>query len=167
MSNYDEHPRVYNGQYEVEITIDRPVREVWRQFLDIGSWVTSHDIELVAGSKDAVGGITKVSFRKAKEIGMPEPHHHYCKIIKLIPERQYVLKTYHEKGGSYGWEIVAFDDTRLFDTGGKTRITFNLLIEMKSDIVIEDRPSIDQAMETSRQGMQRNLANLKSLVESK
>src|SRR5688572_18345564 len=110
MIHHDEDPSIYNGHYEVEIVMDRPVAQVWRQFLDIGSWVTSHDIELVAGSRDAVGAITRVSFRKAKEVGMPEPHHHYCKITKLIPERQYVLKTYAEKGGSYGWEIVAFDD---------------------------------------------------------
>lgn len=167
MSSYDEHPRVYNGAYEVEVTIDRPVKEVWPQFIDIGSWVTSHDIELVQGSKTAVGGITKVSFRRAKEVGMPEPHHHYCKIIKFIPEKQYVLKTYNEKGGSYGWDIVAFDDSRLYDLGGRTRITFALFIEMKSDIVINDRPSIDRAMETSQQGMAQNLQNLKRIVESR
>ena len=74
---------------------------------------------------------------------MPPPDHHYCKIIKLVPERQYVLKTYSETGGSYGWDIVAFDDARFFSIGQKTKVIFNLYIQIKCPAAATDPASLD------------------------
>src|SRR6266702_2180424 len=99
MSQCDEDRSVYNGHFELEVLIDRPVEEVWPQFIDIPSWVTSHDIETVYGTPGTVGSITRVSFKKAKEQGFPLAHHHYCKLIKVVPERQWILKTYPERSG--------------------------------------------------------------------
>src|SRR5262245_29529306 len=126
MNTYDEDPSVFTAHYEVEVLINRPVGPVWRQFLDISSWVTSHKIELVSGALDAVGGITRVSAPHAVETGLPRPHHHFCKIITLVPERHYVLKTYADRGGSYGLQLSCFDDARFDSIDGKTKVTFNL-----------------------------------------
>jgi hypothetical protein len=165
MSTYDEDRLVYNAHYEVEVLIDQPVNKVWRQFVDVVSWVVTHDIEEVAGTRGTVGAITRVSFKKAGEMGMPLPHHHYCKIVKLIPERQYVLKTYSEKGGSYGNQMRCFDDTRFVPVNRSTKIIFNFYVELTGEAMAQDRDSIDLAMETSREGMLRNLNNLKNIVE--
>jgi hypothetical protein len=166
VSDCNEDRSVYNGQYEVEVVIDRSVSEVWKQYLHIGSWVTSHDIEDAYGTPGTVGSITRVSFRRAKELGYPPAHYHFCKITKLVPERQYLLKTYSARGGSYGAQMTGFDDARFIDLDGKTKVTFNLIIEMKSEAVAKDPASMDLVMANSREGMLRNLNNLKRIVES-
>jgi hypothetical protein len=164
MSNFDEDRAVFSGHYEVEIVIDRPVAKVWKSFLAMGSWVTSHGIENVQGVPGSVGSITRVSYRKAAEAGMAAPHHHFCKIISLVPERQYVLKTYSEKGGSYGFDIVAFDDGHFTDLGGKTKVVWNVYVEMAGEAVARNPSAMN--LEDSREGMLANLKNLKRQVES-
>jgi hypothetical protein len=154
----DEGPGVYNGHMEVEVVIDRPVSEVWPRFLDFPSWMTSHQIEEVYGSR-SVGSITRVFTRNAKEWGLPTPHYHYCKIIKLITEKQYLLKSYSEKGGSYGLQMVGFDDARLSSVGGRTLVTFNFFAQ----VIAKDVSGMN--VENSRPGMLTNLENLKRMVE--
>jgi hypothetical protein len=167
MNSYDEDRSIYNAQYEVAVIIDRPVRDVWNQFLDIGSWVTSHKIEEVQGQRGTVGGITRVSSHLAKDSGYPPPHYHFCKIVKVVPEEQYVLKTYSERGGSYGMQMTGFDDSRFTALSERTtRLTFNLMIEFKCDKAAEEPASMDALMEGSRQGMIENYLNLKRIVES-
>jgi hypothetical protein len=61
---FDEETAVPNGTYEIEIVIDAPVAKVWQQFLDIGSWVTSHKIEEVGDLRRTLGALTRVSPRE-------------------------------------------------------------------------------------------------------
>jgi hypothetical protein len=163
MSSFDEASTVYNGQYEVEVFIHCPVARVWAQFVDVGSWVLSHEIEYVLGAPDSVGSVTRVSFKRAKEFGFPPAHYHFCKIIKLTPERHYLLKTYSEVGGSYGLQIVGFDDVRFAAIGDGTQIVFNIFCEMKSELIAKDPGAMN--LDASRHGMIENLNNLKRIVE--
>jgi hypothetical protein len=171
---FDEDPAVATGIYKVDLVIDRPVSEVWEQFLDIGSWVTSHRIEEVGEPRRTLGAITRVSPRQevVENIegdgpAIPLPHHHYCKIIKFVPEQQYVLKTYSEQGGSYGMDqFVAFDDSRFYTEDGRTRATFTLFAHMKGQLIAADPEAFARSMEGSRAGMVGNLENLKRIVES-
>jgi hypothetical protein len=173
VSSVDEDRSVWNGTYEVDVVIDAPPSKVWDQFLDVGSWVTSHTIEEVGEPRRSLGAITRVSpseeamraISEATGEELPPAHHHYCKIIHFVPEQQYVLKTYSEQGGSYGLELTAYDDTRFTTVdGGKTKVTFNLFCEMKGDLVAKDPSAM--SLEGSRLGMVENLNNLKRLVES-
>jgi hypothetical protein len=165
MSSFAEDVYIYNGHMELEVTIKRPVRVVWQQYIDIASWVTSHTIETLSGEPGALGSITRVSFKKAKELSMPSPHYHYCKIIKLEPKRQYVLKTYTEKEGAYGMQMLAFDDTRFIDLSDKTKLIFNLFAEVRSEAIANDPTSMN--LDGSRDGMMGNLNNLKQMLESR
>jgi len=169
MTNFDEDSSVYNETYEVEVLIDRPIAQVWKQFLDIPSWVTSHHIENIYGEPGTVGSITRVSFKKAKELAMPPPHYHYCKLIQVLPQKQWVLKTYSERGGSYGFDMKGFDDGRVFAIADKTRVTFNLFIEYTSEVLAKQLRAANadpNLKDASRNGMQKNLENLKRIVES-
>lgn len=165
MNNCDEDVSVFNGHYEVEVVIDRPIAEVWLKYLDIASWVTSHRIKDTHGEPGTVGSITRVSFdpEKAEEMGMPHPRYHYCKIIKLTPEKHYLLKTYSEKGGSYGIEMTAFDDVRFIDCGGKTKLIFNIYVEIIGESIAQDPDAM--SLDISREGMVKNFDNLKRLCE--
>jgi hypothetical protein len=163
MSNGEEQPQVFNGQFEVEIVIDRPAANVWPHFLNTASWVTSHDIELVKGSAGAVGSVTRLRWKEAARQNLPSAPYHYCKVVAVVPERQLVLKSYSEAGGSYGMQIVAFDDTRLVPLATGTRVVFNFFVEIRADAVANDPDGI--SLEASRRGMLDNLHNLKRLVE--
>jgi hypothetical protein len=161
-----EDSDVYNATYEVDAVFDRPVDTVWKHFIDLGSWVTSHGLENIYGEPRSEGAITKVSFKRVSEFNMPPAHHHYTKIIKMVPRKQYVLKTWSEKGGSYGWDIVAFDDARFIDLGAKTKVVFNLYIQIKCELAERDPASLAKSMEASREGMIANFQRLKGLVEA-
>lgn len=165
MSDFDEKRSIYNGTYEVEVTINRPVAEVWLQHLDVASWVTSHRIENVFGEPGTLGSINRVSFKKSVEMDMPTPHYHYCKIIKLVPEKCYMIKTYSEKGGSYGIDMTAFDDTRFIECDGKTKVIFNIYAEIVGESIAQDPDSM--SLEISRAGMIRNLNKLKLICENR
>src|SRR4051812_21858812 len=170
--DFDEDSAVGRGLSEIELVIDAPLADVWGQFLDIGSWVTSHKIEEVGELRRTLGAVTRVSPKEetVEDLGadgpaIPLPHYHYCRIIKFLPEQQYVLKTYAETGGSYGLEeFLAFDDSRFYAVDGKTTATFTLYAHMKGALVANDADAMDRSMQTSRAGMVSNLENLKRIV---
>jgi hypothetical protein len=165
MSQVDEDRSIYNGHFELAILIDRPIDDVWTRMVDLSSWVTSHDIEIVRGEPVALGTITRVSPRGPGQADSPPAPYHYCKIIKLAPPHQYMLKTYSEAGGSYGLRMAGFDDLRLLTVAGRTRVTFSIFIEMQGELIAKDPQAMN--LEASREGMSKNLANLKRLVESR
>ena len=163
MRECDEDRSVYNGHMEVEVVIDRPVGEVWKKYLDNAAWVTTHNIENAHGLPGTLGSIMRSFSVGAKEQGYLPAYYHYCKVIKLVPERHYLLKTYSEKGGSYGLQMTGFDDTRFISMGGKTKVIFNFFGEMKGEAVEKDPDSMN--LDESVEGMTKNLNNLKRLLE--
>jgi hypothetical protein len=165
MNSWDEDPSVHSGTFEVEIMIDRPVAEVWPQYVDAASWISSHDIEFLTGGPGIAGSIRRISFKKAQELGMPPPHHHYGKIIKAIPEQQQLVKTYAGKEGAYGMQMLCFDDARFVAVGSQTRVIFNTYAEIRSADVAKDPSGYN--LDASRVGMLTNLTNLKRIVESR
>lgn len=164
MSNCDEDPTVYNGHFEVHVLIKRAVREIWPQYLDKSSWVTTHDVEQVYGKPGTVGSITRVSFKRAAEVGLPRPHFHYCKIIKLEQEKESLIKTYSADGGSYGMRLTGFDHMRFSAVGANTRATFSIFLEARSEAIAKDPAAFN--LDGSRVGMLGNLNNLKRILES-
>jgi len=167
MNNGEEDPFIYNWTQEIEFLINRPVAQVWKQHLNLQTWVITHRQEWVSGSPDKIGSVVRTSSKVAIESGMPTPNYHYCKIIKLVPERQYVLKTFTEEGGSYGWEGIAFDDTRFIELEGKTKLIFNIYGAIRTDATVKDPASLERAMENSRNGVLENFENLKRILESR
>lgn len=164
MKTYDEDSAITNEVSEIGILISKPVSEVWKQYQDLSSWVTSHEIEEVSNEKRQVGAIFRVTFKQAGAMGYPPPHHHYCKIIKMVAERQYVLKTYSEEGGSYGMRISAFDDARFHLEGSGTRVTFAYFGEHK--VMRPKEVPVQFDMKVSDEGMLANLKNLKKILEN-
>lgn len=167
MSQYDEDPSVFTDYYKVEITIDRPVREVWNQFLDLSSWIVTHDIVEVSGARGTLNTITRVTPRGKDHSA---PAYHYCKIIKVVPERQYLLKGYAEKGGSYGGlYFSSFDDTLFFPMDGKTKVTFELFSEVRGEPIMTARTKDpgSLSLDPSKAGITKNFENLKRIVEGR
>src|SRR5262245_27621715 len=116
MNFFDEDQSVFSGHFEVDIVVDRSAAEVWTTFVDTRQWVTSHVIENVYGDPGTVGSITRVSSPDA--VDWPPAPYHYCKLIEVIPGHRWVIKTYSEKGGSYGLHMSGFDEGRLIEIDG-------------------------------------------------
>lgn len=167
MTSYDEDSSVYSGHFELEIIIDRPIAEVWKQLLDVGSWVTTHDMQVVAGTPGAVGAINRVSPKGAKEMGLPPPHYHFTRVLKSVPERQFLMKAFSAPGGSYGGlELRSFDDARLLSLDAqKTKLTFNFYLEYKGEMIAKNPNAL--TADTSRDAMMKNLEILKRHLEGR
>jgi hypothetical protein len=168
MNEYDEDSSIQNLISEYEIEVDRPVRHVWNSWLEIRSWFVTHDIVEVSEPRHTLGAIMRASLKSAKRRGLPLAHHHFWKIVMLVPERRYVFKTYAEVGGSYGHRFVGFYDTGFIDMGEKTKITFDSYTETRPvDAKNVDWGKRDQEREESGETMMTNLQNLKRIVESR
>jgi len=166
---FDEDPSILNLILDLEVVINCPVQAVWKHWLELGSWVLSHDVDTVHGVPGALGSVMRASNKRGAELGMhisevPLPHYHYCKIIKIVPEKVYVLKTFSEKGGSYGMDMAGFDQAKFELIGEKTKISYHYIGSYKSPKFIGGPFLKDPDDDDDH--MLKNLLNLKRIVEA-
>jgi hypothetical protein len=117
--------------FYLETTIDHPVEKVWPHALNIGSWMSDHRLETIAGEAGKVGHFERVFPRKLAT-DVPQPHYHLYGVAEIIPRKLIVLEVFNETGGSYGKtrEKTSFDAIHLTDIdGNRTQVGF-LMIDM-------------------------------------
>jgi hypothetical protein len=150
--------------FYAETDIDQPLEKVWPHALDIGSWMSSHELETLAGERGKVGYFEKVSPHGVGE-EVPLPHHHLYGIGAVIPMKFIGLEVFAEKGGSYGArDWVSFDGLLFVDLGNKTRILFHMVdvhLKKADPAALERRRT---EIEAGRQLMNRHFENLRRLV---
>lgn len=122
--NLEDRP--YGSLYlHVEAIIDHPLEKVWRQALDIGSWMSAHQLETIAGEPCRIGHFERV-YPRGLGPDVPMPHHHLYGIVEIIPYRLIALEVFPERGGSYGvtkpW--MSFDSILFTDLGNRTNVVF-------------------------------------------
>lgn len=167
MNHHEESPSISNHHYEVDIVIDRPVKVVWKQFLDMGSWVTSHDFVQITGERGGLGSVMRIALKNAQARGLHPPFYHYSKTIAVFPERRWLLKIYYEKGGSYGVaRCTSFDDFQFVRSGEHTRVVCNFFEEFEGGLLDKDPDLIRRSLDASQKGMLLNLQSLKTLLET-
>lgn len=118
--------RPYGSLYlYVEAIIDHPVEKVWPHALDIGSWMSAHGLETIAGEPGKVGHFERV-LPRGVGADVPLPHYHLYGITEIIPLKLIVLEVFPERGGSYGVtkQWMSFDNILLTDLGGRTKVVF-------------------------------------------
>lgn len=118
--------RPYGSLYlYVETIIDHPVEKVWPNALDIGSWMSAHRLETLAGEPCKIGHFERV-YPGGLGADVPLPHHHLYGIVAIIPHKLIALEVFPERGGSYGvtkpW--MSFDNILLTDLGDRTKVVF-------------------------------------------
>lgn len=121
--------RPYGSLYlYVETIIDHPIEQVWPHALDIGSWMSAHRLETLAGERNKVGHFERV-YPRGLGADVPLPHHHLYGIVEIIPHSLIALEVFPERGGSYGvtkpW--MSFDNILLTDIGGRTKVVFLMI----------------------------------------
>jgi hypothetical protein len=125
--NLDQKP--YESHYlYFETTIDRPVEIVWPHALNIGSWMSAHRLETLAGEPGMVGHFERVYPHDwGGDAGLP--HYHVYGVAHIVPFKYIALEVLPEKGGSYGnaREWMSFDGVLLVDLGGVTKVIFLLV----------------------------------------
>jgi hypothetical protein len=122
----DEKP--YDSFYlYTETMIDHPVARVWPHILDIGSWMSAHRLETIAGERGRVGHFERVYPQSASN--GPAPRYHLYGVAEVIPEQLIVLEVFPEKGGSYGnaRERVSFNTISLVSLGDRTRVGYQMI----------------------------------------
>jgi hypothetical protein len=121
--------KTYDSHYlYVDTTIDHSVGAIWPYALDIGSWMTAHRFESLAGEAGKAGHFVRVLPRGLGN-EVPLPHHHLYGIAEIIPQKLIVLEVFPEKGGSYGNERpwVSFDSILFSDLGNTTKVIFLMI----------------------------------------
>jgi hypothetical protein len=125
--NLEQKP--YQSHYlHAETTLDHVVAKVWPHALAIGTWMSAHRLETVAGEPARVGHFERV-YPRGIESGVGLPHYHVYGIAHIIPYKYIALEVLPEMGGSYGnsREWMSFDGLLLTDLGNRTHITFLLV----------------------------------------
>lgn len=152
--------------FYAETIIDQPIAKVWLQALDIGSWMSNHTLETLAGERGQVGYFEKVSPHEVAD-DVPLPHHHLYGIGAVIPMKLISLEVLPEKGGSYGTkDWVSFDKLLFTDLGDRAQITFHMVdvhLKKANPVALERRRA---QIEAGRELMNRHFENLRRLVEA-
>jgi len=122
--------RPYESVYvHRETTIDHPVERVWPHALNIGGWMSAHQLETLAGDAGKVGHFERVLPRGLGD-DVPRPHYHLYGIAEIVPNKLIALEVLPEQGGSYGntREWMSFDTILLTELGdSRTKITFVMI----------------------------------------
>ena len=135
----DQKP--YESRYlYAETVIDRSVETVWPHVLHIGTWMSDHRLETIAGEPGGVGHFERV-FPHDISSTVPQPHYHLYGVAEIIPLKYIALEIFPAKGGSYGVTrpSMGFDNIVVTDMGSSTKVTCIVIdvsprVEEKSDI---------------------------------
>lgn len=129
----DQYERLDQKPYEslylhAETIIDHPVRRVWPHVLNIGGWMSAHNLQTLDGKAGEVGHFERVLPKKLAP-GTPPPHYHLYGVAEIIPHKLIALEVLPEKGGSYGKtrQYMSFDSILLTDLGERTHLTFLMI----------------------------------------
>jgi hypothetical protein len=107
--------------FEGEMTIDAPVRYVWRRAIDYPSWQNYSLNQHVSGPPGGEGEVVMLQ-KDENVVAAPTPF--YARTIKIYPERRIIWKTYRDNVDYFG--IVEF---RMYEVEGRTRFFNNALYE--------------------------------------
>ena len=142
-----------------EITIDRPVAEVWPHFLDMGSWMSGIRFQHIRGRDGEEGEVRRVTEGGGSPYGS-----YFITTVRVTPLERYVVRVASEGGGDYfGFAAFSFSAA-----GNKTHLIYDIYLELRQQgqTAARVRQSCEEQHAITRQEVSRNNQNLKSLVES-
>jgi hypothetical protein len=142
-----------------EITIDRPVNDVWPHILDLGSWMSHLHFQTIKGERGNEGEVRRVTLE-----GTTPYHPYFITTVRVIQFERYVLKITSEDGPAY----FGFADFSLAPVGRKVHLTYSLYVELKVPDQSEEqaRKSCNEQHESTERDVSANNRNLQILVES-
>lgn len=119
----------YDLVIQTEITIDRPVADVWHFYVN-ATWPATHSFELVSGEPGKEGAVFLVTPLRDDLISKPLLNKSYLsEILKIEPQKTIVEKLCPAEGDKL--EIVGFTELNLNNSQGKTRLNYNVYAEYR------------------------------------
>jgi hypothetical protein len=164
MTSLDEKP-FESGYLLLETVIDHPVRTVWPQLLDIGSWMNAHELRTLTGRSGEIGHFEQV-LPRGLPADVPEPRYHLYGIAEIIPYRMVALEVIPENGGSYGnpRDWMSFDTILLTDLGARTQLSFLMIDVNIGTGTPESRKEQDEKLQLGRELIMPFFDTLKALL---
>lgn len=143
----------------LEVTIDRPATAVWPFFFGKkkDQWTRS-DYTTVAGEPGKAG---EVFMHEYTVLG--ERSFFFYEAIKVIPERELVLKITYKKKAEDKTELIGYDLLALKETAGRTTVELQQLVAFPTTV---SRTDLNLETEKHDQFLADILQGLKKLVET-
>lgn len=153
-----EKQRKFDLVVRSEITINRPVKEVWPHFIDMGTWMTEVRFQNIGGKSGEEGEIRLV--RPAKDVSASG---YSIKTVRITPFKQYVVKVVSESPVFNG-----FGDFSFTETAGKTHMVYDIYVEFLVPEMSEEkfRELSAEHQSNSIKRMAENNNRLKLLIEN-
>lgn len=152
----DDTKRTLNFVTRAEVTIDRPAKDVWPCFMDMGAWMADAHFKYVAGQPGKEGEV-RLYWEKNDPAYLIEA-------ILVAPLERYVLKVVPQQGS----DLVAFAAFDFNEAGGKTKVVYDLYWTFSMAFDGSDaelHKFHDEQYEIALRGIEVNNQNLKALVE--
>jgi len=108
------------------ITLNRTAKEVWPYVLNYTLWQDFSHAEHISGEE---GGEGEVVLLKKEEKGLEEFPPYYGRTLKIVPEKQFVWKTYPRKLDDDTMDFSGIVDFRLKEVDGKTIFSYYFYYE--------------------------------------
>ena len=138
----------YSGM--VEVTIDRPARDVWPFFFGTKKdmW-TEANYKTVAGQSGQVGEVYVMAYQGASvpQLGdqaAPPRAQLAFEAIKVNPEKQLVLKITFKEHENAAWKLCGYDFVTVKEVSGGTTVVLQQALELPVE------PNTNLAVETER-----------------
>lgn len=122
--------------FDYQFTLNASIDKVWPVFLQQDKWLLNYDIELLSGDYKKVGAIRKIKYKSQQALDSA----YIIETIKVEEPVRFVTKAYTLDDADYGEikQFFGYDDFKLFDEGGKTRVEFNSYIEFLSNEMTQE-----------------------------
>ena len=150
-----------------EVVIDSPPEKVWPYLINMDRWILSHKVERFSGEPHTKGYVMKFTpngYLALPEKDRPARANHFGRAIRYVPNQNFMHTGYSYKEGSYGNFIFKdYVDFRLRPQNGKTLLVLNGMGVVGGGMSQEE---VDKVSASSSAAMQKNLLNLKKVVES-
>lgn len=154
-----------SGYLLLETILDHPVKKVWPQLLDIGSWMDAHELKTLDGRSGEVGHFEQV-LPRGLAADVPAARYHLYGVAALIPHKMLAIEVLPENGGSYGnpREWMSFDTIILTDLGDRTHLSFLMIDVNMGPSTPESRKEQDEKLQLGRELITPYFENLKRLL---
>ena len=154
--------------FHSETIVEHTVAEVWSHAVNIKSWMNAYQSETVSGEPTHVGEVVKLTNLNAGD-KTPEPHHHFYRVLNVIPMKQVAIKAFGAEGGSYGLkQNNSYDTISVYERGDSTLVSFDMIAELIPGEIMSDSELLEMGRAMS-EGVGKNSEvfwdNLKLLVE--
>ena len=169
-----------DSTYHVEITIERPAKEIWPFFVNMRSWIKNYKFETIEGEVNKEGEVIKLtplydhaSFKNPNKA--THKNYYFRKNILIVPLKKIVFKVYpDDDGGAFGMnDFIVYYTLMLVENSGVTTLTVDRVVEIEIPVLNDNevkelkeqsQPKKASDEKSNSEWWEHNLRGLKKMV---